>query len=157
VSSRRRRSRPGALRAAAGLGWADWTVVLGAALLLPTAAVASRCLNLARLLRVARALGRRRGPPRGGPDAERILRLVHAVAGRCRPAPACLARALVALVLLRRRALPARLILGVSTAGGALEGHAWVDCGVTTVPAAGAYAPILVVDDRGAVPAGSAA
>lgn len=46
------------------------------------------------------------------------------------PRATCLARALVAQALLRRRGLPAELRIGVARGGGrALDAHAWVESG----------------------------
>ena len=145
----------GTLRVAASLTRSDWVILAGAATLLYMATLALKLVTVTRLLRVVRALARE--PRRGvrAVDAARVLRLVHAVAGRCVPPPGCLATALVAFVLLRRRALPARLVIGVTKARGALEGHAWVEVGAPSITAvtAGGHLPLVVVDDRGWSPA----
>ena len=65
----------------------------------------------------------------------RVRRAVNAVAARCPPAT-CLLQALAADVMLRRREVPCDLRFGVrfsETAGDPLEGHAWVECGDSTI------------------------
>ena len=144
----------GTLRVAASLTLSDWVILAGAATLLYTATLALKLVKVTRLLRVVRALAREPRREVRAVDAARVLRLVHAVAGRCVPAPGCLATALVAFVLLRRRALPARLVIGVTKARGALEGHAWVEVGAASITAtAGGHLPLVVVDDDGWSPA----
>jgi hypothetical protein len=67
----------------------------------------------------------------------RVRRAVNAVAARCPPAT-CLLQALAADVMLRRRHVPCDLRFGVrfsDTAGDPLEGHAWVECGDSTIDA----------------------
>src|SRR5207249_10712960 len=78
------------------------------------------------------AASRRRGE--GEPrDVARTVWLVE-IAGRfCLPRPTCLAKALVVFSLLRRRGLPAELVIGVSKTRGLLEGHAWVELGGVAV------------------------
>lgn len=156
----RRRSAPRPLREIAGFSASDWAVLAGAAVLLPATAAALKRVSLARLLRVARALARERRRADPGADPARVLRLVHALAARLAPPPTCLATALVAFVLLRRRALPARLVIGVTKARGELEGHAWVELGDRAPAAARTYTPLLVLDDHGpstcAIPGGLA-
>jgi len=62
-----------------------------------------------------------------GRQATRTAWLVE-VAARClRPRPTCLAKALVVSSLLRRRGMPAQLVIGVSKDSGQLQGHAWVE------------------------------
>jgi len=62
-----------------------------------------------------------------GRQATRAAWLVE-VAARClRPRPTCLAKALVVSWLLRRRGVPAQLVIGVSKARGQLQAHAWVE------------------------------
>jgi Transglutaminase-like superfamily len=140
-----------AVRAAGRLTGCDWAVLVTAAVLLPVAALAVKLVPLARLLRAVQAFASRPRRPHGGLDAERIVWLVDAVPGWCVPGPSCLARALVAFALLRRRAIPVRFVIGITKARGALEGHAWVE--VQSAPAAtrgtGAYVPLLVVDGPG--------
>ncbi len=141
----------GALRRAARLTPDDWIVLGGAAVLLCAATLALRLVKVGRLLPVVRALARGRRRSELAADAERIVWLVRAAAGICVPPLSCLATPLVAFVLLRRRTLPARLVIGVTTSGGALDGHAWVDVGTAAVAAraAGGHVPLVVVDDRG--------
>jgi len=99
--------------------------------------VGLRLVGLRRALALVQALppARRRctGDDPGG--APRTAWLVE-VAARCwRPRPTCLAKALVVLSLLKRRGLPAQLVVGVTKARGPLEGHAWVELGGAVVGA----------------------
>jgi hypothetical protein len=67
----------------------------------------------------------------------RVRRAVKAVAARCPPAT-CLVQALAADAMLRRRQVSCNLRFGVrlsETAGDPLEGHAWVECGGSTIDA----------------------
>ena len=67
----------------------------------------------------------------------RVRRAVIAVAARWSPAT-CLVQALAADVMLRRRRLSCVVRFGVrqtGTTGDPLEGHAWVECGGSTVDA----------------------
>jgi hypothetical protein len=67
----------------------------------------------------------------------RVRRAVQAVAARCPPAT-CLVQALAADVMLRRRRVSCNLRFGVrfsETAGDPLQGHAWVECGGSTIDA----------------------
>lgn len=138
------------MRAARCLTRDDWTVVATAAVMLPAAILALKLVNLSRLLRAARTAAGRRPPAGAGVEGERIVRLVDAAAGWCLPRPTCLARALVAFIVLRRRAIPARFVLGITKTRGALEGHAWVELGAATVAAreTGAFVPLIVVEGR---------
>ena len=66
-----------------------------------------------------------------------VRRAVMAVAARC-PAATCLVQALTADVMLRRRRLSCIVRFGVRgacTTGEPLEGHAWVECGGSTIDA----------------------
>jgi hypothetical protein len=141
----------GAAHAARRLAWTDWTVLATATVVLPAAALALKLVNLTRLLHAAQMLAGRRRPTGDSGDAERIVRLVDAAAAWCVPTPTCLARAMVAFVLVRRRGIPARLVIGITKARGPLEGHAWVEPGTAPVATreAGAYVPLLVVDGPG--------
>jgi hypothetical protein len=67
----------------------------------------------------------------------RVRRAVNAVATRI-PSATCLVQALAADVMLRRRQVTCNLRFGVrfsETAGDPLEGHAWVECGGSTIDA----------------------
>lgn len=100
-----------------------------ALLLLPSVSAGLRLLGLRRVLALTAAVppARRRASEDDRRAATRIPWLVE-VAARCvRPRPNCLAKALVVSSLLRRRGLAAQLVVGVSKAGGRLEGHAWVE------------------------------
>jgi len=118
-----------ALLGVARLSRADWALLARALILLPPVSVGLRLVGLRRALALVQALppARRRcaeDDPRGAP---RTAWLVE-VAARCwRPRPTCLAKALVVLSLLKRRGLPAQLVVGVTKARGPLEGHAWVE------------------------------
>ena len=74
----------------------------------------------------------------GGEDVvPRVRRAVNAVARHCPPAT-CLVQALAADVMLRRRRVTCNLRFGVrfsDTAGDPLHGHAWVECGGSTIDA----------------------
>ena len=66
-----------------------------------------------------------------------VRRAVIAVAARC-PGASCLVQALAADLMLRRRRLPCTMRFGVrltGTTGEPLEGHAWVECGGSTIDA----------------------
>lgn len=66
------------------------------------------------------------------PSADRIAWAVEAAARRL-PAPfrACLPQAMAVCAMLRRRRMPARLVIGVrrAPAPGSIEAHAWVESG----------------------------
>lgn len=68
----------------------------------------------------------------GGPPTVPLEELVWCVeaASRYVPAATCLARSMAAQVLLRRHGYDSRLRIGVAhDRRGALEAHAWVECG----------------------------
>jgi hypothetical protein len=71
------------------------------------------------------------------PDQEVLaLRVRGLIRGVCRALgwkPRCLARALAATVMLRRRGLQPTLYLGIPTGDPNLRAHAWVRCGGVTV------------------------
>jgi len=126
----------------------DWALLALALVLLPPVSVGLRLVGLRRALALVEALSpaRRRcaeDDPRGAP---RTAWLVE-VAARCwRPRPTCLAKALVVLSLLKRRGLPAQLVVGVTKARGPLEGHAWVELGGAVVgadPGPASYAVLV--------------
>jgi hypothetical protein len=72
---------------------------------------------------------------RGAPDAAAADRIAWAVTAVARRLPAtfraCLPQAMAACVMLRRRGLPARLVIGVrrEPSPRPLEAHAWVESG----------------------------
>ena len=131
LRSPRKASLSRALHKASTLSRNDWGVLAGALGLLPAVSVGLRLVGLRRMIALGEALAaasRRRGE--GEPrDVARTAWLVE-IAGRfCLPRPTCLAKALVVFSLLRRRGLPAELVIGVSKTQGPLEGHAWVELG----------------------------
>jgi len=71
----------------------------------------------------------RRTPPDGASVVpEQVARAVR-LAGRCVPAATCLAQAIVAVMLLRRRGHDAALRIGVRRPDRrAFDAHAWVEC-----------------------------
>jgi len=103
-----------------------------ALVLLPPVSAGLRLLGLRRMRRMLAVAAAVRSVRRWdvddhGRQATRTAWLVE-VAARClRPRPTCLAKALVVSSLLRRRGVPAQLVIGVSKAGGQLQGHAWVE------------------------------
>jgi hypothetical protein len=100
-------------------------------------------LRLFRFVTVRRVLDRvvaltSASPLSAGEDVvPRVRRAVNAVAARFPPAT-CLVQALAAEVMLRRRQVTCNLRFGVrfsETSGDPLEGHAWVECGGSTIDA----------------------
>lgn len=91
--------------------------------------------------------------PVGPVDALRARRVGRAVgqAGNLLPfACKCLPRAMAGSIMLRRRAIPAALVIGVLPSGARGTGddlHAWVACGAETVigDGQGSHAPLLVL------------
>ena len=77
-----------------------------------------------------------------------VRRAVTAVALRC-PAATCLVQALAADVMLRRRRLPSLVRFGVrfSLTSEPLEGHAWVECGSSTIGALDRQSEFSVLAD----------
>jgi hypothetical protein len=139
-----------ALHKASTLSRDDWGVLGGALGLLAAVSVGLRLVGLRRMIALGEALAaasRRRGgwdDPRG---VARTAWLVE-IAGRCcLPRPTCLAKALVVFSLLKRRGLPAELVIGVSKTQGPLEGHAWVELGgaaiVVADPGPASYAVLV--------------
>jgi hypothetical protein len=137
-----------AVLAVARLSRDDWALLARALVLLPPVSVGLRLVGLRRALALVEAMSpaRRRcaaDDPRGAP---RTAWLVE-IAARCwRPRPTCLAKALVVLSLLKRRGLPAQLVVGVTKARGPLEGHAWVELGGAVVgadPGPASYAVLV--------------
>ena len=120
-----------ALHRAAALSRDDWAVFAGALGLLSLVSLGLKVAGLRRTLALvdSRAEARRccaGVDPRG---AARIAWLVEIAARCCRPRPTCLTKALVVFSLLKRRGLPAEVVLGVTKVRGPLEGHAWVQLG----------------------------
>jgi hypothetical protein len=120
-----------ALHKASTLSRDDWGVLAGALGLLPAVSVGLRLVGLRRMIALVEALAaasRRRGgdDPRG---VARTAWLVEVAARCCLPRPTCLVKALVVFSVLKRRGLPAELVIGVTKARGPLEGHAWVQLG----------------------------
>jgi transglutaminase superfamily protein len=138
-----------ALHRASTLSRDDWGVLACALGLLLAVSVGLRLVGLRRMIALGDALaaGSRR---RGAGDARDVARTAWLVeiAGRCcRPRPTCLAKALVVFALLRRRGLPAELVIGVSKTRAPLEGHAWVELGGAAIavadPGPASYAVLL--------------
>ena len=78
-----------------------------------------------------------------------VRRAVTAVAFRC-PAATCLVQALAADVMLRRRRLSSLVRFGVrltSLTSEPLEGHAWVECGSSTIGALDRQSEFSVLAD----------
>jgi Transglutaminase-like superfamily len=138
-----------ALHKASTLSRGDWGVLARAMGLLPAVSVGLRLVGLRRMIALGEmrtAVSRRRGGDDPGNFA-RTAWLVE-IAGRyCLPRPTCLAKALVVFTLLKRRGLPAELVIGVSKTQGLLEGHAWVELGGAAVvvadPRSASYAPLV--------------
>jgi Transglutaminase-like superfamily len=126
-----------ALRKASTLSRYDWGSLAVALGFLPVVSVGLRLIGLRRMIALGEALAAA-SPRWGGDDPRGVARtawLVEIAAHRCLPRPTCLAKALVVFSLLKRRGLPAELVIGVSKTRGLLEGHAWVELGgVAVVP-----------------------
>jgi hypothetical protein len=104
---------------------------------------ASLCLGIARLAIkflpfrwIKRGWGESQAAPPEKPDAtppELLERISRAVAKASRHLPwdcACLAQAMAAKAMLKRRGIPSTLCLGLTTDGEArVRGHAWLKCG----------------------------
>jgi hypothetical protein len=133
------------------LSGADRLMVVEALLLLGIARAAVLLLPfrwIARRLGVQREGGAPALTPAAPADAllNHIARVVSGVAVRVPWDANCLAQAIAAKVMLRRRGVPSTLRLGVARdAAGALEAHAWLSVGeviVTGGRIAGRYAAI---------------
>ena len=110
---------------------ADRRLLLALCPLLPAIAASLRVFGLRR---VSRFLSRHpvaaRGPaPSDVEPATSSGRLVNAVAARLPGRPACLTRSVTLWWILRRRGIDSTLRIGVRTADGRLEAHAWVELG----------------------------
>jgi len=97
--------------------------------LLPAVAAA---IHIFGLRRVCRFLSRHPviGEGAGASDvqgAREAARLVNAIACRIPVRPNCLTRSVTLWWILRRRAVDSALRIGVRTAGGQFEAHAWVE------------------------------
>ncbi len=109
----------------------DRRLVLHLVALLPSVAAAIRIFGLRR---VCRFFSRHPviGEGTGVPDAQRAReagRLVNAAAFRIPGRPNCLTRSVALWWILRRRGIESALRIGVRTAAGHLEAHAWVELG----------------------------
>jgi hypothetical protein len=107
----------------------DRRLVLQLVALLPSVAAAIRIFGLRR---VCRFLSRHAVVSQGvgAPDvqgAREAGRLVNAAAFGLPGRPNCLTRSVTLWWVLRRRAIDSALRIGVRTAGGHLEAHAWVE------------------------------
>ncbi len=121
-------------RASAWRKWRDLAapdrhLALGLVALLPSVAAA---IHIFGLQRVCRFLSRHPpiGEGAGAPDvtgAREAGRLVNAAASRIPGRPNCLTRSVTLWWILRRRAIDSALRIGVRTAAGHLEAHAWVE------------------------------
>ncbi len=136
------------LRRWRGLAWRDRRLLLEALAAMVCWRLALAWLPFARLAdRLHLRLGETVGDP---PDAAtgvaaRVGWAVRAVAVRAPKFGTCLAQALAAMAMLRRRRVPATLYLGVRTATGTLAAHAWVRCAALIVTGEGGqegFAPI---------------
>lgn len=131
----------------------DWAVLAGSLLLLPLVSAGLRLVGLRRVLALVAAIPRPfRGAAEDGPrGATRVASLVE-VAARCVwPRPPCLAKAIVASSLLRRRGRAAQLVVGVTKDRGPLEAHAWVELDGAAVgarPGGPSYAVLARIADR---------
>lgn len=140
-------------------GWAGrgrgWLQAAGAA----AALAAARLLVLVVPFHLlARHIGRLGAPQTvaalASGDAARARRVAGAIERAARRLPwhsSCLHRALAGVILLRRRRLPATLVLGVALEDGRIAAHAWLRSG--TVPVAGlreaaGFTPIARFDYR---------
>ena len=107
----------------------DRRLVLRLVALLPSVAAAIRIFGLRR---VCRFLSRHPviGEGATAPDvqgAREAARLVNAAAFRIPGRPNCLTRSVTLWWILRRRAIGSALRIGVRTAAGRFEAHAWVE------------------------------
>ncbi len=106
-------------------------VLMVSAGLLPLAALALRLGGLRRAQAIVDRLFplNRRGARHAEVDVERFAHLVEAAARHGPYRARCLAVALAARGLLRRRGVATDLCLGVRKAGGRFEAHAWLEHG----------------------------
>lgn len=115
------------------LGWLEQSVLLQAMVLLPLMALGIRILGLHRIQAVLAWLA----PLAGGraeiegegiwQQADMIARLVTVAAWHGPYSPNCLQRSLTLWWLLRRRAIPSDLYIGVRKRANQFEAHAWVE------------------------------
>lgn len=116
------------------LSWAEWRLLLAAALLFSLTGIGLRLLGFQRSQRWLGRWVRRRAhqepltqTERG--EAARVARIV-AIAARHGPVPAsCLRQALVLWLLLGRRGIPGRLRIGATREETGFAAHAWVELG----------------------------
>ncbi len=119
------RSFPRRLASFASLNGAERWLTLRAVGWLAVARVALHIVPFARLQAFVES---RSATGDASPDGARQVRRAMSRAARTLPGSRCLARALAALLLLRRGGSPARLVLGVAPdAGCTLRAHAWVE------------------------------
>jgi Transglutaminase-like superfamily len=105
-------------------------------------------LPLQRALQLFGIVQRQPGPGRSSaPEAELIGRAIGRAARHVPFRAVCLQQAFAALLMLRRRGLPATVQLGLLRDGNKLKAHAWSHCGnvpVTGVALARGFSPIAV-------------
>lgn len=122
--------------------------VVEAAAFLIVVAFALRILPFRLIARMVGGVreGRPSSSPTGDLRAASIGRAVAAAARRLPWRPVCLPQALAAAFMLRLRAVPSHLCLGVRLEDGAIEAHAWlvVDGPAGGVVCGGAEAPRFV-------------
>ena len=110
---------------------ADRRLALGLFALLPAVAAAIHIFGLQRVrgfLARHPVIQEAAGTP--DPEAARVVgRLVNAAGYRIPGRPNCLTRSVTLWWILRRRGIDSALRLGVRTAAGRLEAHAWVELG----------------------------
>lgn len=120
------------LRTYLGLPWPRWALLLEAGVLLAAAALAVAVVPFRYLAAHLGTPMRESGGPGEGqdPPAVRAVSWAVQVAARNLPwAPTCLARAVAAKLMLRRRGIPSTLYLGVAHEGSAIRAHAWLRSG----------------------------
>ena len=104
----------------------EWGALLETALVCVGVELGLRALPLPRFLGMLRRYPTRSHPSPAVQTAE-LQRLAAAVFRRAPWRMTCLKQALVLLVLLRRRGLPATVRIGLATHGDALRAHAWIE------------------------------
>ena len=121
------------LRKIANLSYADCVILTEAIVCAIPVELGLRWSGFDTLVKRLGRTRRSRGRQEAVVDGERAARLVEAVS-RCYPFnPTCLKKSLVLLWILRKRGLPAELRIGVRKVGGALQAHAWIECGGRTL------------------------
>lgn len=125
--------------------------IVEAAAFLSTASLALRVLPFRVVARLAGGVegGQPAGPVASDPQAMAIGRAVSAAARHLPWHPQCLPQALAAAFMLRLRAIPSHLCLGVRLEGGVIKAHAWLMVGgpaggvVCGGPGAQHFAPVV--------------